>query len=321
MAREIICGIYKITSPTGRIYIGESVNILKRWVIYKRLSCKNQIKLYNSFNKHTVDNHIFEIVEVCLEEELKCRERFWQDFYDCVGNGLNCTLTECGELKKQWSQESLDKVSGKNSKWYGKPSLSKGVKRDSTNHPSNRLTINTDTQEEYISVERLAAACGIEGKKLRRYLSDNSRNPTVYMYKEDYEQFGKIVPCDLSNFQKEVIDAETGKIYKSTTAAAKDLSLNRRNLTNQLNGEAPRTTTIYYYHEWLSGNITIYTKKKHYIEVIDVKTKTVYSSVKEASLAIGLHKSNLHKKLKNPEKNDTDLMYLEEYNKIFKNKS
>ena len=31
MFKEIICGIYKITSPSGKIYIGESENIQKNW--------------------------------------------------------------------------------------------------------------------------------------------------------------------------------------------------------------------------------------------------------------------------------------------------
>ena len=59
-------GIYKITSPNNNIYIGQSINIEKRFVQYKKLrSCCNQIKLYNSFVKYGVDNHIFEIIEEC----------------------------------------------------------------------------------------------------------------------------------------------------------------------------------------------------------------------------------------------------------------
>ena len=54
----MICGIYKITSPTGKIYVGLSVNTHKRWSKYKRLECINQRKLYNSFKKHDVKNEI-----------------------------------------------------------------------------------------------------------------------------------------------------------------------------------------------------------------------------------------------------------------------
>lgn len=33
-----ITGIYKIISPTGKIYIGQSIDIEKRWKAYKRLN-------------------------------------------------------------------------------------------------------------------------------------------------------------------------------------------------------------------------------------------------------------------------------------------
>ena len=54
-------GIYKITSPTNKVYIGSSNNIFNRWCSYKNLKCLTQTKLYRSFLKHGVDNHVFEI--------------------------------------------------------------------------------------------------------------------------------------------------------------------------------------------------------------------------------------------------------------------
>jgi group I intron endonuclease len=56
-------GIYKITSPSGKIYIGQSWDIIDRWRHYKRPGYKNnQIKLQRSFKKYGVENHIFEII-------------------------------------------------------------------------------------------------------------------------------------------------------------------------------------------------------------------------------------------------------------------
>lgn len=115
MEKEIICGIYKITSPSGRVYIGESVDIKKRWCSYNRLECYKQRRLYSSLLKYGHDNHIFEIIEECAIEDLFCRERYWQDFYDVLGDsGLNCRLTECGELKIQVSDETKNKISESN---------------------------------------------------------------------------------------------------------------------------------------------------------------------------------------------------------------
>ena len=91
MIKKIICGIYKITNPNGKIYIGQAKDIDYRWLDYKRLACKKQIKLYGSLNKYGVENHIFEVIEECLELDLNYRERFWQDEFDVLNRekGLN----------------------------------------------------------------------------------------------------------------------------------------------------------------------------------------------------------------------------------------
>lgn len=109
---EKICGIYKITSPTGRVYIGQSVDIEFRWKGYKRgCNVNSQVRLRNSFSKYNVLNHTFEVVEVCSIEELNCRERYWQDFYNVLNGGLNCILQECASYSRVFSQETKQKMS------------------------------------------------------------------------------------------------------------------------------------------------------------------------------------------------------------------
>jgi group I intron endonuclease len=86
-----ICGIYKITSPTNKIYIGQSTNILFRFGAYKRLNCKKQTYLYNSFLKYGVKNHAFEIIEECSIDVLNEREVYYVTLYNTFNskNGLN----------------------------------------------------------------------------------------------------------------------------------------------------------------------------------------------------------------------------------------
>ena len=44
-------GIYKITSPSNKVYVGQSININARFKSYLRLSSnKKQSRLYNSFS-------------------------------------------------------------------------------------------------------------------------------------------------------------------------------------------------------------------------------------------------------------------------------
>lgn len=88
-----ICGIYKITSPTGRVYIGQSVDIKRRIRAYKYPEqVRSQRKLYNSLNKHGYKKHKFEIVAQCDIEKLNDMEAFYVDAYQTFNtkHGLNC---------------------------------------------------------------------------------------------------------------------------------------------------------------------------------------------------------------------------------------
>ena len=87
-------GIYKITSPTGKIYIGQSTNIKVRWNNYRKIRAKGQIKLYNSLIKHGPENHKFEVILECAEESLNKMERHYQELFNTQQEGLNCRLTK-----------------------------------------------------------------------------------------------------------------------------------------------------------------------------------------------------------------------------------
>jgi group I intron endonuclease len=104
-------GIYKITSPSGKIYIGQSINIERRFRHYKRMVCKDQVKIYNSFLKYGVDTHIFEVLELCDTEQLNNRERHYQDLYDSVANGLNLLYVKSEHFNGGHSEESKKKIS------------------------------------------------------------------------------------------------------------------------------------------------------------------------------------------------------------------
>lgn len=108
-----ITGIYKITNPKGKVYIGQSVDIDKRFRKYKYLNEKDkQTKLHNSFKKYGIENHKFEIIEICDVFILDEREIFWGKYYNVLlENGLNCRL---GDGKGNLSEETKQKISESN---------------------------------------------------------------------------------------------------------------------------------------------------------------------------------------------------------------
>lgn len=114
-----LTGIYKITSPTGKVYIGQSVDIEKTWKYrYNNLNnrLKKQPKIYNSLLKHNVENHIFEIIEECFESKLDERESYHkQQFINEFGwdKALFCEIYDSnkGGFK---SKETKQKISRAN---------------------------------------------------------------------------------------------------------------------------------------------------------------------------------------------------------------
>jgi group I intron endonuclease len=107
-------GIYKITNPTGKIYIGQSINLEKREDDYMKFRCDKQPKLYNSLKKYGWGQHIFEIIEKCSLEQLNEREIYWGLYYNVLEeNGLNLRL---GDARGKCSEEMKKKIGQTNSR-------------------------------------------------------------------------------------------------------------------------------------------------------------------------------------------------------------
>lgn len=123
-------GIYKITNPKGKIYIGQSINIESRKRVYFYFnSYKNSIGpvLTNSFKKYGFENHIFEVIEECSIEQLNERETYWKQYYldQVKGNWkqvMFCNLhdTGGGPLSEITKQKISKSMTGKPSFWKGK---------------------------------------------------------------------------------------------------------------------------------------------------------------------------------------------------------
>lgn len=99
------CGIYKITNLiNGKCYIGQSVDILRRWRNHKETS-KNSSKeayeypLYRAFRKYGLENFSFEILEECKKEELDIKETFYINKYNSLNEGYNQVLVGQGGTK------------------------------------------------------------------------------------------------------------------------------------------------------------------------------------------------------------------------------
>jgi group I intron endonuclease len=105
-------GIYKIESPNGKVYIGQTTNWDVRQKHYKNRSAERQPKLYNSIKKYKWENFEKELFEECSFEQLNEREIFWKKYYiDLLGwkNMLFCGIYDTGGGPK--SEETKTKMS------------------------------------------------------------------------------------------------------------------------------------------------------------------------------------------------------------------
>ena len=231
-------GIYKITSPTNRIYIGQSIDIEKRFLSYIRLHKKNktQVKLYNSFLKYGVKKHHFEIIEECSIELLNERERYYQEFYNDLENGLNCNLTKTNELKLIFSKESRDKISKSkigNKYWVGKKHNSESKIKMSLSKRNSILSIETKNK---IS---LSLKNHIVTDFTKNKISENN---SKYWLGKKRDVDTKIKISESKDWNKIVLDLSNGIFYKSISDAEK--TYNVKNLSRILNGKRKNKTSL-----------------------------------------------------------------------------
>jgi group I intron endonuclease len=187
-------GIYKITSPSNKVYIGQSIDIERRFRHYKRIACKEQIKIYHSLLKYGVDAHIFEVLELCEIEELNNRERHYQDLYDSVANGLNLLYVKSEHFNGGHSEESKKKISNS---LKGKTFTDEHKYKIGLNN--SRRIMSDETKEKH-RVNGLGRIVSIETKQKQ------SQSRLGYVHSPETKQ--KIAES-LKGIQREPISEET----------------------------------------------------------------------------------------------------------------
>lgn len=118
-----VVGIYKITNPSNKVYIGQSIDVLGRQKRYSQNDCKKQIRLYNSINKYGWLRHKFEILCQCDESELNNLEIYYIELYQSFNTKFGLNLRSGGangrmsdETKRRLSLNHSPKSSGKGRK-------------------------------------------------------------------------------------------------------------------------------------------------------------------------------------------------------------
>ena len=84
-------GIYKITNKiNNKIYIGQSIDIERRWWEHKHDDNHNSL-IHLAIKKYGEKNFTFEIIEECNQNQLDEREQYWIKTYNSFEEGYNLT--------------------------------------------------------------------------------------------------------------------------------------------------------------------------------------------------------------------------------------
>ena len=100
------CGIYKIENKiNGKVYIGQSVNIERRWKCHKTHSKTYDEPLYNEIREYGIENFDWYIIEECNKIELRDKEKYYIKKYNSVfPYGYNKALGSCSSVKLNYDK-------------------------------------------------------------------------------------------------------------------------------------------------------------------------------------------------------------------------
>lgn len=111
--------IYKYTSPSGKSYIGQTIDPERRMEQHRKM--KGDDAFHRAIKKYGFDNFTYEVlvtVDLDNEQELKQKldffERFYIRKYHTYGKGYNMTLGGDGSLGRVTSEETRHKISEAN---------------------------------------------------------------------------------------------------------------------------------------------------------------------------------------------------------------
>lgn len=201
-------GVYKITSPSKRTYIGQSIDIENRWIKYKNINnSKVQQKLYRSFIKYGIDNHTFEILEECSIDELDNTEIKWINYFKTNKTGLNILegggnsrkgVKHTNETKQKMSESHLGKQDTEQTK-NKKSQLAKG--KIKTDHHRNNLSkscseafgrpviqksLNGEFIKEWDTGKQAAVELNLSYTSINNCCRRKEINPIKYTYSQGF---------------------------------------------------------------------------------------------------------------------------------------
>lgn len=314
-------GIYAIRNViNNKVYIGQSVNIEKRWKEHKsalKRGVHGNPYLQAAWNKSPRDFE-FNVLCECKENELNSLELYYIQQYNATDYRCGYNIQGGGDSIHHQSESTKQKISSKNSGKVYSDELKKYYS-DAHNHEKISV-ICIETQEVFTGLKQLERnrgyrVSGIINCCIFSYASvrglDNSdvikvNQKTAYgyhwAYYDDFQNnpnlYFDFVNNDLRNYQRKVYYVEGHIAYDNVHVLSKEMNIPIRNLYAVITGSQKSTHGKHFcfYDDYLGdkeyyNNISRRQGKLTKRAVICLETGEVFESGHDAGKKYGVSRS------------------------------
>lgn len=292
--------IYKLTAPNGKIYIGQAININRRFSSYRNLNCKNQPKLYNSIKKYGWENFKKEILFDGVISQIQINEIETKYISKYIKNGLNlCEIGSGGNYKKGSEHFASKSVLQINKKFEIVSEFESGTDAaEHNNIPQSCISLSCRTNNPF------------SHGYYWRFKEEYNKRELIDIVNSPHPSSERIIQLNKNG--------EFIRYWDSQYKASKELNINQANIWRVLNGEGMTCGGFKWIRELDYINNTQpqfkYKTKGKSIIVKNLQGEIIgkFNSIKDTSLTLKVDRSSIIRQLKNninkPKK------YIYEYN-------
>lgn len=228
-SKDTMIGIYKITNLiNGKSYIGQSINIKRRFWDHRCISHESNRHLKYALKKYGKDNFKYEVLEECLEDELDAKERH---YIETLKPEYNVTNGGQDSLRR-YPEDVRKKISNKSKEQW------ENMTDEERQH---RITHNlTGHRVGYAMSEETKAKLRDKnlGKKQSPETIEKRKQTMLEKKRNGYRQ-------DNSSHMKRVKCIETNEVFKSVRDAAENIGVDPSSVSSMLKG---RQKTVKGFH-------------------------------------------------------------------------
>jgi group I intron endonuclease len=227
-------GIYLIRNKiNGKTYIGQSLNIQRRFWDHRCVSHETNVHLRHSLKKYGKENFEYIVLEECSPEMLDDREIYYIEKYKPEYN-----VTKGGQGRKKRLPEEVKDVLRRKAKeqWERKsPQEKESIIR---NNLTNIAQVGHPVSEETREKLRKANL----GKRQSKETIEKRKDTFLRKRAAGYRQ-------DNNGHRKKIVCLETGTVYESVKDAGEKLGINNTSISANLKGR--QKSTHGYHFEYL----------------------------------------------------------------------